>query len=1508
MAEKSNELRHVKTNVLNSGMNKDLDPQLLSEGQYTHAVNSQLNNHKGGFNFIQNEPSNINCYTFPTTYISSIPLLNEEFAVFLGDGAGNSEIGIFNRLKCEYTTVISDPCLNFDPEFPIRGISKENTDCSQSIYWADGNNPNRLMNLSNVPYKFTLDTDKCKTKIYSTDLDCEALRIDQLITVPCVDVALSPSGGKLTNGAYQVSIAYSIQGQRVTNLYATSLPVSIYSHQNLGGGVTATITNLDQDFDEYILYLIATVDATTTVYQMGTYGIAETTVEVNNINESLTIPLSEAFLQKVVYEKSRDVVTVDNRAMWIGAQTKAELNYQLDALSITAKWEAYRVPANYYRNGGTKVGYMRDEVYAFGIQWLFNTADYSPVYHIIGPASSGDDTSLVVNIDAYEFTDDECIPEDEIPKWKVYNTAKGGVSKVTPAKCDEEIVGSGGLGFWQSEELYPDNSELFGSKKCTNIRHFRMPDVSKVPYQLPNDDGIIVLGVKFSNIPYPKNDDGSLRTDISGYRIVRADRTNHKSIQGKGLLYNTAEYDMTNPEGLPGKVNTKALYPNYPYNDLRQDDFLSKKQILGGYQEKDYVVVNNHYKDDIFTFHSPSFAGFGHKFSFGTDLYIEGEFRGVSNSRFDPVYNLGDTMLLSDAGFFRALVFGIITGAKEVTDGLETINTVNNPAKLAASIANIVNAGYYAYLNGNLAIDTIYNFSKPRHFVYQVNSNAFYNLYTTYKVENHRRKIVEAIYLAPQVQNFQGFRVNNWERESSVLLKVSIPLGRTLKEDTSRRTMMGSGSCETKAFTGNVSSHYASIRRKLPSQYGQVDSIRYINTGYCDPTIERTSLLNTDTVFGGDTFLNRYSLKRKFKYFTQLPLTGTSNYDLNYRQYSNVLFTRFWMDTFRYDMKEFLTIDGDSQVNFANDKFNLDCSPINKKDGKFTLKDVSQFLAGPFTIDTGAMYSSNNGIVDFYVESEYNLDLRDYSDLDGTRHFDRREYTDLNELFRADILDIDNYNIYDSSYSKQLTENVLLPQSRYYDKNKADTCYTQYNNRVFWSQPYAKGQVKDSWGYYLTTNYFDFPSENGALIAAKSLTRTNIIFLFSNSAPWLHDAQDTLTTDGGVKVTIGDGGLFGRSPQPIVTTDDKYGNCQHRTAVTNTQFGLFYTSARQGRVFLLQGLQPLEISRHGMHWWFKENMPLKLVEQFPDFTNIDNPLTSIGFTSGFDNVDETYYLSKRDFKVKQEFLDNGLVRPVGNQFYFKQRKIKIGDSRYFDDCSWTVSYNPKTQTWISFHDWHPNSILQTETSLITSKDNTLWKHNETCSTYCNYYGTQYTWDIEYVLNNGQQTSTLSSIEYVLESYKYYNDCYDKHHLLDYNFNKAFIYNTEQCTGFLRLNMAAKNQITNIGYYPRVSAAENLVDIAYNKEEQKFRFNQFWDVIRDRGEFSGATLQLLVTDPNGYKYAPNTANLNFEKRIYERKKIRHNYNHVYFRREEKNNEAMNHMIFKFTNAKEIMSPR
>jgi hypothetical protein len=359
-----------------------------------------------------------------------------------------------------------------------------------------------------------------------------------------------------------------------------------------------------------------------------------------------------------------------------------------------------------------------------------------------------------------------------------------------------------------------------------------------------------------------------------------------------------------------------------------------------------------------------------------------------------------------------------------------------------------------------------------------------------------------------------------------------------------------------------------------------------------------------------------------------------------------------------------------------------------------------------------------------------------------------------------------------------------------------------------------------------------------------------------------------------------------------------------------------------------------------MKWWFSEFLPFKLLEDFPDYPHTDNPVAGIACMASYDNDNSVLYFSKKDYRLKEQykglvtynadidsFIVPGAVLPNGQG---TSMKAKIGDPRYFEDASWTVSYDPKLEFWISYHDWHPNFYVPSKGTFLTTKGNGIWKHSAFCNDYCNFYGVQYPFEVELPVPTAQMTNTVKSIEYYLECYKRDRAlCVDQFHVLDYNFDQAIIHNSEQVSGYLNLNLYPKNDIPLSLQFPKLNSNQNGYDILYSKEEHKYRINQFWDITKNRGEFpigspyppgqgpyfpSPDSTVLLgnyderniwITSPNGYIKDLNNLNLDYTKPELQRKKFRH---YINFIKLSKSNSRDTNMILKIVNTKTTFSPR
>ena len=260
-AKINNSTSSVETNTFVKGMNKDVNPSFGPKNMWSHARNAANNSADGDLGLIGNEPANLFCANIPYTVIGGIHKYGDEWIIFSTDDV-SSAIGLFDDSKCEYTELIDDPCLNFSKKNLITGAAKENFDCTWQVYFDDGLNPSRSINIDNIPYKQVLVSppgDPCE--VYENkqplELDCERTRLAPFIDVPCVKLTSGQSGGQLINGAYQAYIAYNINGVRIGDFIGVSNIQTIFNHDLNGGSLDIEITDIDEDFDDFELVILS---------------------------------------------------------------------------------------------------------------------------------------------------------------------------------------------------------------------------------------------------------------------------------------------------------------------------------------------------------------------------------------------------------------------------------------------------------------------------------------------------------------------------------------------------------------------------------------------------------------------------------------------------------------------------------------------------------------------------------------------------------------------------------------------------------------------------------------------------------------------------------------------------------------------------------------------------------------------------------------------------------------------------------------------------------------------------------------------------------------------------------------------------------------------------------------------------------------------------------------------------------------------------------------------------
>ncbi len=612
------------------GLDMDSSVNQVQKGKLSYALNAALENFDANSVSYQNEPSNELCLNFPEGFhlIGTHFIQEKSKHIFFltNPETGASEIGYMDNNDCVYHTLCTpipnteltvcanSDCLNFDINHPIHKAVHKITNCSTEVYWTDGLNPRRYIDIDQVPYITTYLTDETCDPQITAILDCNKLKVQPNFQIPNLEVSDIVVGGDLKAGTYQFAIQYSnASGDGYTSYYSITNPTSIANTEittpnfdySVGKSIVLNISNLDVTgyFQYFNLAVIKTINNGTTVELVGTYNIEEKSTYITYTGQNQTqIPLSlNDILEKFpYYDIAQDVTNVQDIIVWDNLTSVERINYQGIANQIALEWETYKLPANNtYADGfytANLRGYLRDEVYAFEIVFLLDNGRQTDGFHIPGRAKNYLELSQPDVTTANPDYVGDGTPQ---PYWKIYNTASVSTTYPAPTAATPKIgeaypYQSGEFAYWESTDTYPCNTDVWGDLAGKPIRHHKFPDVLVSPYfesptityaggqiqpVMQAANAIYPIGVKIdvqqvASLIQSSNLTDEEKSSIVGFKIVRGNRSTNKSIIAKGILRNVGKYTRENPND-PNA--TYYYYPNYPYNDLSDDPFLLER-------------------------------------------------------------------------------------------------------------------------------------------------------------------------------------------------------------------------------------------------------------------------------------------------------------------------------------------------------------------------------------------------------------------------------------------------------------------------------------------------------------------------------------------------------------------------------------------------------------------------------------------------------------------------------------------------------------------------------------------------------------------------------------------------------------------------------------------------------------------------------------------------------------------------------------------------------------------
>lgn len=1448
------------------GLNTDNILSQLKEGSMTFAKNAAIEGFDGNQVTYQNEQSNVHCVDIPADYyvIGEVNIIEQDKTIlFLSNPVtGDSEIGARINSKCTYSKIINARCLNFSRDNPIHDVQVKTSNCNTQLFWTDGSNSRRWIDLDDLPFAEYPDPDKEGSFLKNTAIvDCNKILVQPNFSVPIVEAVSVDVGGDLVMGDYQFAIQYAnALNEGYTSWYSITNPIGIWEMQftqdfnhNTTKAINLNITNLDTSglYEHFNLAVIKTINNIASVELIGNFAITGAdyhTTYTGEVNTDIRLSINDIFERFPYYDVAQDVTSSDNTLLWANLSITQIVNYQKFWASIRPFWESWKVPYNKFEgysnpiNTGNLRGYLRDEVYALEGCFILKNGKITEKFHIPGPELTSYDREIIVNEDANNVTGNPCDTPLEKQRWEVYNT--GQVSGFTNdylnnnSDCYKGSYQYGTFAGWESIETYPNNKFIWDDLAGKPIRHFKMPDCGISPHYSVegNNTFIYPIGIRIDaqefyallkNTGIPQED----IDQIQGFKITRANRVNNKSIIAKGMFFNVGSYTFE---------NQKYRFPNYLYNDLRADPYLSSSKVLhhSGDNSSNRLQAFDEESKSRMTFFSPDTLFYQ---PFGIDTgYVKMETveNGTSRGHFVEVKDNAKYKFLTFTAIRLAFAAGLA--------GTVSLDTGGGFLGVAPSVsldASGVPATFTTVLELIRTLIPVVNYG------FQYNSVGEYTSSVPVPdAGNKIRSITDGRYLIAGFQTVDGEIVNNSRRESSVYVKTTASLPFPHEQgglvDESKFTLSSAGVCDTPSqyITKNISSYYGSIKRVSTGQYGRMYSYESIDTGFYSTLIDENLLEHSSfpTIFGGDAFINRFAFKKKFPFFLDDTVLKPNQTDIALDKLGNVAYPIYFYSTDQIEAD--INLDNiDQYISILTD-FNFGTIAGNIISG-----GVRPFAAGlgimlrifnayldvfgrnninldcPVStnlVEYGKAYLFAYGIPYFFVESEVNVDYRQaINELDGNYYPNVSSDIPDDWLQEKNVsINRDNLYIYNKTYSKQNKETSFSSLREDFDPNKL--CLTEFPNRVIYSQKANLEETKNNWLIYRPVSYFDFPKNLGGLTAIDGLEDRKLLVRFKNASQ-LYNVFATVNTSVQTAY-LGNPSFFANPPLDFATSDTGYFGSQH-AFLLKTENGHISVDCERGQVFLFRGNQLTDISANGMSKFFTQALPFQIGKAFPT-VNIDNHFKDIGLTGVYDAYYSRFIITKKDYLPIVSGIEYN-----GSFFTYNGTRIELSNSDYFCNISFTISYSLTTQSWISFHSYVPNYYISHPSYFESGLNQGIWRHDDSI-TFNNFYGKIEDYILEYPLINVPQETIIASISDETTVLKYTeSDIFFEVEDGIY-FNQAVIYNKMQCSGILNLIPKPKNNLATYMAYPKFRADSK--DILVTKSDNLFSFNTFWNIVKD----------------------------------------------------------------------------
>ncbi len=596
---------------MNLDGNKLLQEDNLSAFNLNSNYSSETNSLHNEYGFLEIEQANnLKVIGFKKIFNNQIIICSEA----IGNEFYKSEIGIIrdnNYFPILRDNVTEGALFGFTSESLVQIEASLNINNEIIIYFVDGINSDKFLNITNLQVK----TDN-RLRIESL-IELRNMIGFRLNTDVNIYLDNTSTGGNLYSGVYYVIATLWNKGGLKSHSLIVSNPIPITADNIDYKGVavntltsrainaTLKVAEIPANFDYYTIYCISKINQTLKAYEVTTANIpqADFQVSITDLTASTEVSVESILLNSSDYISALTLAQVDDVLFKGNLKSIEEFDFQpyINNIEINYVSKELDLVTDSYEESTSAFydkSFMYDEVYALYASYIIeeNGIQYeTKAYHIPGrPAKT---TTLVKLTSGFAEENDKIdILDNNIPIYKVGDTISGfPLNEIYDIDANAKIfqgldthLGESdplNMGYWENEnEVYSNESKwnvlnadgtttgvfLQGEK----VRHHRFPPaystVSGAPNLIQSASTVKILGFTPSNVVVPDE----WVDKVKKIKFYYAKRTlNNRLILGQSLsVPQHQRHRFTYPSGIDerffnatGSFYIQDIFMNNPF-------------------------------------------------------------------------------------------------------------------------------------------------------------------------------------------------------------------------------------------------------------------------------------------------------------------------------------------------------------------------------------------------------------------------------------------------------------------------------------------------------------------------------------------------------------------------------------------------------------------------------------------------------------------------------------------------------------------------------------------------------------------------------------------------------------------------------------------------------------------------------------------------------------------------------------------------------------------------------